>query len=125
VGCEDDQAVADEAFHLDLMPVAGVGENDLGGLLDPCRAELGFGGADHRFEVAEVGRVDGDVGGDHDLVFGGDGLGVVALHPPARRLDVARIESLRWTFPPGVGGGLNGFGGRPNFLPFLSTPRAR
>jgi hypothetical protein len=33
-----------------------------------------LGGADHRFEVAEGGRVDGDLGGDDDLLFGGDPL---------------------------------------------------
>jgi len=42
--------------------------------------------------MAEVGRVDGDLGGDHDLILGAHRLGVVALHPAARGLDVARIE---------------------------------
>ena len=28
----------------------------------------------------------------HDLIFGADRLGVVALHPTAQRLDVARVE---------------------------------
>ena len=42
--------------------------------------------------MPEVGRVDGDLGGDDDLILGADRLGVVALHPAARGLDVARIE---------------------------------
>jgi hypothetical protein len=33
-----------------------------------------------------------DLGGDDDLILGGDRLGVVALHPTARRLDVARVQ---------------------------------
>jgi hypothetical protein len=66
-----------------LVPVAGVGEHDLGRLLDAGSAQLVARGADHRFELPEVRRGDADVGRDHDLVFGGDRLGVVALHPPA------------------------------------------
>src|SRR5215207_9366285 len=32
-----------------------------------------------------------DLGGEHDLAFADDGLGVVALHPTARGLEVARV----------------------------------
>src|SRR5687768_2015465 len=40
---------------------------------------------DRRLEVTEVGRVDGELGGDDDLVHVDRGLGVVALH---RRLSL-------------------------------------
>jgi hypothetical protein len=47
-------AVTDNGFDLALVPVAGVAEHDLRvGELDG--AQLTSGGADHRFEVAEVG----------------------------------------------------------------------
>jgi len=64
---EDPQPVAGQPLHLDLMPVAGVGEHDVGRLLDTGQGKLVAGGADHRLEVPEVGRVDGDVGGDGRL----------------------------------------------------------
>jgi hypothetical protein len=43
-------------------------------------------------EVPEVGAVDGDLGGDDDLILADGGLGVVALDPAARGLDVARVR---------------------------------
>jgi hypothetical protein len=46
---------------------------------------------DHRPEVPEVRRVDRDFRGDHDLPLVRRRLRVVALHPPARGLDVARV----------------------------------
>jgi hypothetical protein len=45
-----------------VVPVTGIGEHDIGRPLDACGAQLVLGGADHRFEVAEGGRVDGDLG---------------------------------------------------------------
>jgi hypothetical protein len=33
----------------------------------------------HRFRVPGLWRVDGDLGGDHDLILGADGLRVMAL----------------------------------------------
>jgi hypothetical protein len=75
--------------------------------------------------VTEVGRVDGDFGSDDDLLLGADRLRVVALDPPARGLDVTRIQIAEIDLAAGTAGGSNGLGGRPNFLPFLSTPRAR
>src|SRR6185436_1183705 len=55
---EDLHAATDERVHLDVMPVAGVGKHDLGNRVDPDPGQLGVGGADHRFEVSEIGRVD-------------------------------------------------------------------
>ena len=73
-----------DVLDLPLVPVAGVGEHDARvGKTVP--AEFASGGIDHRFEVAEVGRIDGDFGGDDDLVLVDRGLGVVALQ---RRLPV-------------------------------------
>jgi hypothetical protein len=45
---------------------------------------------------AEVGAVDGDLGGDDDLILDDRGLGVVALDPAARGLDVARVRIARF-----------------------------
>ena len=58
----------------------------------PVARSSSRGGADHRLEVAEVRRGDGDLGGDDDLILGRHRLGVVALHPAARGLDVARVQ---------------------------------
>jgi len=49
-------------------------------LCDTRIPELAHSGADGRFEVTEVGALDGDLGGDDDLPTGNGGLHVVALH---------------------------------------------
>ena len=48
------------------MPVACVSEHDVG-IAQPEHGEFAAGGADHRFEVAEVRRLGGDLGGDDEL----------------------------------------------------------
>jgi hypothetical protein len=68
---------------MNLVPVAGVGEHHLGQRVDPDRGELALGRVDHWLEVSEVRRVDGHLGGNHDLLGGHRRLGVVALQPPA------------------------------------------
>src|SRR3954469_9328797 len=75
------------AFHLALMPVAGVGEDDAGRLVDAGVLHLAAGGVEHRLEVAEVAAGGHDLGGEDDLVLVGDGLGVVALDETAQGLD--------------------------------------
>ena len=50
---EHRDAVAGDLLHLALMPVAGVGQHDLG-IAELDRAQLALGGADHRFQVPEV-----------------------------------------------------------------------
>ena len=50
---EDLDAFAGDLLHLALVPVAGVSEHDVG-ITEVERGELALGGADHRFEVAEV-----------------------------------------------------------------------
>jgi hypothetical protein len=50
---QDRHAIADDVLHLALMPVAGVGQHDVG-ILQADRAQLALGGADHRLEVSEV-----------------------------------------------------------------------
>jgi hypothetical protein len=65
------------------MPVAGIAEQHLrdSGHAGGCQFVLR--GVEHRFQVPEV-RGDGhDLGGNHDLVLVGDGLGVIALQEPA------------------------------------------
>jgi hypothetical protein len=54
-------------LHLALMPVAGVGQHDIG-IVESDRAQLALSGADHRFEVSEVRGVGRDLGGDDDLL---------------------------------------------------------
>ena len=43
--------VAEHAFDLDLVPVAGVGQDNAGRLLDADLSQLVSGGADHRRQV--------------------------------------------------------------------------
>ena len=75
-----------------LMPVAGVSERDLGCSVMPAAWSSRAGGVEHRFEVAEVGALGPDLGGDHDLVLVDDGLRVVALHEPAPRFQQPRVR---------------------------------
>lgn len=82
----------DDLLHLRLVPGAGVRHHHFRRLDDPGRLELTLGRGDHRPEVPEVRRVDRHFGGNHDLALVGRRLGVVALHPPARRLEVARVR---------------------------------
>ena len=62
-------------------------------------------GVDHRFEVPEVGGVAIDLGGDHDLLFGHDRLGVIALHVAAERLQAAAVRISDVAVPAGSVGG--------------------
>jgi hypothetical protein len=104
------------------MQVAGVGEHHVGQAGGAGQRELVAGGRDHRAQVPQVGRIDVDLGRDDDLILGADRLGVVALHSTARSLHIARVQITEVDLPAGSAGGENGFGGRPNFLPLLSTP---
>src|SRR3954451_19836553 len=52
-GNEDLDALAGELLHLALVPVAGVGQDDVG-IAQAERGELALCGAGHRFEVPEV-----------------------------------------------------------------------
>src|SRR5215213_1700932 len=81
-----DAAVGD-ALHLFAVPVAGVGEQHPGRVVDAGRVEFVLGGVEHRLEMTEVAADRFDLGGHDDLVLVGDGLGVVALDPSAQRLD--------------------------------------
>ena len=78
-----DKFAIDDALHLLLMPVASVAEQHLRNIGDAGRREFALRGVEHRFQMPEVGRNGHDLGGDHDLVLVGDGLGVVALQEPA------------------------------------------
>jgi hypothetical protein len=49
-----DSAV-DQAVHLGLMPIAGVGDHHVRPRGDARGREVGLGRGDHRFEVPEVG----------------------------------------------------------------------
>src|ERR1700693_3736835 len=81
VGADQDlDALADQALHLDLVPVAGVGEHALWLFADPRCLQFSAGGAETWFDVSEVGAFGADLGGDHDPVLVDDGLRVVALH---------------------------------------------
>jgi hypothetical protein len=84
---EDLAALGDRALHLALMPVAGIGQDDAGRLLDADLLQLAAGGVEHRLEVSEVAAGGHHLGGEDDLVFVGDGLSVVALDEAAQSLD--------------------------------------
>jgi hypothetical protein len=71
-------AVAGDRFDLTVMPIAGVGQHDLR-VADLDGAQLALRGADHRFQVSEVGRVGGQLGSDDELPVVDGQLGVVAL----------------------------------------------
>src|SRR3954451_2760208 len=75
------------AFHLTLVPVAGVGQHDTGRFLKADALKLAARGVEHRLEVPEVAAGGHDLGGEDDLVLIGDGLGVVALDETAQPLD--------------------------------------
>ena len=73
------------------MPVAGVGQHDLG-ITELDRAQLALGGADHRFQMPEVRRLGRDLGGQRDLAVVDHHLRVVALQRRlAVRADHARV----------------------------------
>ena len=78
--------------HLLAVPVAGVGQQHPGRLVDAGRVQFVLGGVEHRFQVPEVGADGRDLGGQDDLVLVGDGLGVVALDPAAQPLDDLRVR---------------------------------
>jgi len=93
------------ASILVVVPMAGVGDDHGRRLGDAGAGQLALGRADHRFKVAEIRRVGVELGGEDDLALVADGLGVVALHVAARRLDVAQSGSLTLALPAGDAGG--------------------
>jgi hypothetical protein len=105
--------------------IAGIGDDDLGGLGNTGLLELVFGGGDHRLKVPEVRGVGVHLGGDHDLVLADDRLGVVALHVPARGLHVPRIRIGDVDLPGRRLGRHIGFAGVFSLRPSAITPRAR
>jgi len=78
-------------FDLALVPVAGVGEHDVGISGDLGAAQLALDGANHRFEMAEVRGIGSQLGGDDDLLVGDGHLRVVAL----QRLEAVRAHRPR------------------------------
>jgi hypothetical protein len=52
-----------------LCASSRIGDDGLRRVGDARPLELGRGRLDHRLEVAEVGRLGGDLGGDDDLVL--------------------------------------------------------
>jgi hypothetical protein len=88
VGRDEHLAAArDGALHLVLVPVAGVGDHDVGDLVDADGVQLAANGVEHRLEVSEVAAGGHHLGGQDDLVLVGDGLRVVALDEPAQPFD--------------------------------------
>jgi hypothetical protein len=65
-------------FDLALMPVAGVGQHDLG-IAGLDRPQFALGGPDHGFQVPEVRRLGRDLGGQDDLTVVDHHLRVVTL----------------------------------------------
>jgi hypothetical protein len=55
VGRDQDGDIAHGKFvHLDVVPVAGVGDDDLERVVDPGGVQLALGRGDHRLQVPEV-----------------------------------------------------------------------
>ena len=86
-GIEHLDAVVADPLHLLAVPVAGVGEQHPGQLVDAGGVELALGDVEHRLKVSEVGADGLDFGGQDDLVLVGDGLRVAALQEAAQALD--------------------------------------
>ena len=72
----------------------------------PGAGELAFSGTDRGLDVAEVRRVGVDLDDDDDLVLVAHGLGVVALHVAARRLDAVCAGISMLTSRSGVADGV-------------------
>jgi hypothetical protein len=75
--------VVADPLHLFAVPVAGVGQQHPGQLVD-AGLELALGDVEHRLKVPEVGADSLDLGGQDDLVLVGDGLRVVAPQEAAQ-----------------------------------------
>lgn len=90
-----------DGFDLSCVSVAGVGHHRTGRLIDPVAVQVRQGGLERRRQVPEVGRIDGDLGGENDLALVDSGLRVVGLpgwaafgvHHP--RVGVRHIDPLR------------------------------
>ena len=76
--------------------------HESGLLVDAGGLELVAGVADQRPEVGALIAADANIGGDHELLLGGDGLGGLALQEPARGLDRPRV-GIAEIDPPGRG----------------------
>jgi hypothetical protein len=85
---EHPDALTQQRIDRIVSPVAGVGQRDPDRLGDPGRLQFGAGRFDHRLQAGGVQRLGADVRGDDDLIERHNGLGVVALHPPTRRLEI-------------------------------------
>ena len=85
----------DDGLLLDVVPVAGVGENDLGHRVDPGGGKLSLGVGDHRLRVSEVRRVDRHSAGIMICSAVTTACAVVALHP-------GRVRSCRWLTLPAM-----------------------
>ena len=83
---------ADELVDLLAVPVAGVGEHDLGRVGDAGGGELGSVAAIIGPSCPKSGELTETSAAITICSLVADGLGVVALHPAARRLDVARVR---------------------------------
>jgi uncharacterized membrane-anchored protein len=81
------QALVAERGDLGGVPVAAAGQDRVGLLVEAGLIELAQRGVDHRFELAGVVGLLGDVGGQDDLADGCDRLGVVALNRRFARPD--------------------------------------
>src|SRR3954452_17278299 len=98
-------AAGDDPLHLLVMPIAGVRKRRLGAGGDAGVGEFGLHGGEHRLEVPEVRSGDDHLGGEHDLVLVGRGLGVVALHPAEQPFTSRESGSVTLIFPAGPAAG--------------------
>jgi hypothetical protein len=101
----DDAALA-QRVDVAVRPVAGVGDHDPRPVFDPGAFELSLCGRDHRIELLEVDALGGDLGGDHDLLLGCHGLGVVGGHEGGSLLHPPGVGSVVLSWPSGRVGGV-------------------
>ena len=72
-------------------PIARVGRQPLNRITDASTDQGRADGGEHRGQLLEVVGLLGQLGGDHDLLTGGGGLGVVALQGSAVAMHEAAV----------------------------------
>ncbi len=81
---EQVESVVGDLLYLTGVPVAGVSDERTGLFGHAVSLEVLEGGVEDRFQMPEVGRVDGDLGGEDDVALVHSSLRVVGLpgwHP--------------------------------------------
>src|SRR6266545_3427322 len=73
-------------------PVAGVGQQRAGAFLDARGGQRGGRGLEHGLKLVNVVSLVGELGRHDELAFGGDRLGVIALHAAVAGVQEAAVR---------------------------------